>query len=145
MTKKSRQKFKYLENGESFLGEIKNIFGFKRDFKCQKLSQTLVRACKSSDPHRLLLNLTDKINLKRYNKYVALSNLIIYYTRKDIKKLIQNNKFKISVLMWNDKFYFPNGSYSLSDIQGYFACITKKHEAVAYTPPRRINVKKDIK
>ena len=35
---------------------------------------------KTSDPHRLLVNLSDKINLKRKNKYVALSNLRIYYT-----------------------------------------------------------------
>ena len=35
---------------------------------------------KTSDPHRLLLNLTGKINLKKSNKYVALSNLSIYYT-----------------------------------------------------------------
>ena len=35
---------------------------------------------KTSDPHRLLLNLTDKINLKKSDKYVALSNLRIYYT-----------------------------------------------------------------
>ena len=34
---------------------------------------------KTSDPHRLLFNLTDKINLKRSDKYVALSNLSIYY------------------------------------------------------------------
>ena len=37
---------------------------------------------KTSDPHRLLLNLSDKINLKRSDKYVALSYLSIYYTRK---------------------------------------------------------------
>ena len=35
---------------------------------------------KTSDLHRLLLNISDKINLKRSDKYVALSNLIIYYT-----------------------------------------------------------------
>ena len=35
---------------------------------------------KTSDPHRLVLNLTDKIDLKRSDKYVALSNLSIYYT-----------------------------------------------------------------
>ena len=29
---------------------------------------------KRSDPHRLLLNLTDKLNLKSSDKYVALSN-----------------------------------------------------------------------
>ena len=35
---------------------------------------------KTSDPHRLLLNLSDKIKLKRSDEYVALSNLSIYYT-----------------------------------------------------------------
>ena len=34
---------------------------------------------KTSDPHRLLLNLTDKIDLKRKDKYIALSNLSIAY------------------------------------------------------------------
>ena len=38
---------------------------------------------KTSDPHRLLLKLLDKINLKRSDKYIALSNLIIYYTGKN--------------------------------------------------------------
>ena len=36
-------------------------------------------------PHRLLLNLADKINLKRSGKYVSSSNLIIWYTWKNIK------------------------------------------------------------
>ena len=35
---------------------------------------------KTSDPRRLLLNLTDKIDLRRKDKYIALSNLSIYYT-----------------------------------------------------------------
>ena len=46
----------------------------------------------TSNPYRLLLNLLDKINLKRNDKYVALSNLSIYYTWKNIKKVIQKNK-----------------------------------------------------
>ena len=54
------------------------------------------RDSKKSDPQRLLLNLTD-INLKRSDKCVALSNLSIYYTWKDIKKSYKNNKFNISV------------------------------------------------
>ena len=41
---------------------------------------------KTSDPHRLLLNLADKVNLKRSDKYVPLSNLSIYYAWKNIKK-----------------------------------------------------------
>ena len=35
---------------------------------------------KTSDPHRLLLNLSNKINLKRSDKYIPLPNLSIYYT-----------------------------------------------------------------
>ena len=50
---------------------------------------------KTSDPHRLLLNLADKINLKRSDRYVALSNLNIYYIWKNIKKSYKNNKLKI--------------------------------------------------
>ena len=48
------------------------------------------------DHHRLLVNLLDKRNLKRNYKYVALSNLRIYYTWKNIKKSYKKNKFKIS-------------------------------------------------
>ena len=44
---------------------------------------------KTSDPHRPLLNLLDKINLKRKDKYVVLSKLCIYYTWKNIKKVMQ--------------------------------------------------------
>ena len=80
---------------------------------------------KTSDPHRLLLNLTDKINLKRSDKYVALSNLSIYYTWKNIKNSYENNKFKISALTWNEGFELPDGSYSVSDIQDYFEYLLK--------------------
>ena len=41
---------------------------------------------KTSYPRKLLLNLADKINLKRSDKYVSLLNLSIYYTWKNIKK-----------------------------------------------------------
>ena len=51
---------------------------------------------KASDPHRLLFNLTDKIHIRRKDKYIALSNLSIYYTWKNIKKSNKNNTFKIS-------------------------------------------------
>ena len=80
---------------------------------------------KTSDAHRLLLNLTDKIHLKRSDKYVALSNLSIYYTWKNIKNSCENNKFKISALTWNEEFELPDGSYSVSDIQDYCEYIFK--------------------
>ena len=50
---------------------------------------------KTSDPDRVLLNLTDKINLKKSYKYVASSNLSVYYTWRNIKKSHKNNKFRI--------------------------------------------------
>ena len=59
-------------------------------------------------------------------KVIALSNLSIYYTWKNIKSSYNNNKFKISPLTWNDKFALPDGSYSTSDIQDYFQYILKK-------------------
>ena len=56
---------------------------------------------KISDPHRLLLNLIDKIDLRRKDKYIALSNLSIYYTWKNTKKVYKNNEFKLSAPTWN--------------------------------------------
>ena len=52
---------------------------------------------KTSETHRLLLNLADKIDLKRSDKYVALSNLSVYYTWKNVKKSYKNSKFKLQV------------------------------------------------
>ena len=62
---------------------------------------------KTSDPHRLLLNLTDKIDLRRKDKYT------IYHTWKNIKKSYKNNKFNISAPTWNEEFELPDGSYSI--------------------------------
>ena len=82
----------------------------------------------TSDPDRLSLNLMDKLDLRRKDKYIALSNLSISYTWTNIKKLYKNNKFKISAPTWNEEFELPDGLYSITDIQGYFECILKKHE-----------------
>ena len=93
---------------------------------------------KTSDPRSLLLNLTGKIDLRRKGKYVALSNLSIYYTWKNIKTSHKNNKFQISVPKWNEELELPDGSYSVSDIQDYFEYILKKHETVTDRPSIRI-------
>ena len=82
---------------------------------------------KTSKPHVLLLKLTNKLDLRIGKEIIALSNLSIYYTWKDIKNSYNNNKFKISALTWNDKFELPDGSYSVSDMQDYFQYILKKH------------------
>ena len=51
-------------------------------------------------------NLTDKIDLRRGEKSVALSNLSIYYTWKNIKISYNNNKFKISAPTWNNNLNY---------------------------------------
>ena len=80
---------------------------------------------KTSDPHRLILSLINKINLKRSDKYLALSNLSIYNTWKNIAESYKNNKFKISVPTCNEEFELPDGSYSVSDFQDYFEYMLK--------------------
>ena len=81
---------------------------------------------KISDPQRLLLNLSDKVTLKRSDQYVALSNLSIYYTWKKKKNSFKNNTFNISDPTWNEVFELLDGLYSVSDIQEYFERILKK-------------------
>ena len=80
---------------------------------------------KTSTPHVLKLKLTSKLDLRIDEKVIALSNLSIYYTWRNIKSSYNNNKFKISAPTWNDEFELPDESYSVSDIQDYFKCILK--------------------
>ena len=95
---------------------------------------------KTSDLHGVLLNLTDKINLKKSNKYVILSNHSIYYIWKNRKESCKNNIFKISAPVWNEEFELPDGSYYVLDIQDYFEYILKKHGEKTDNPSMRIYV-----
>ena len=69
---------------------------------------------------------------------MALTNLSIYYTWKNIKSEYNNNKFKISVPTWNDTFDLPHSSYTIADIQDYFEFIIKKHATLTKNPPIEI-------
>ena len=84
---------------------------------------------KMAKPHVLVLKFTNILDLRIGEKDIALSNLSIYYTWKNMKSSYNNNKFKISAPTWNDEFELPDGSYSVSDIQDYFEYILKKHGA----------------
>ena len=95
----------------------------------------------TSEYHVLLLNLTNEIDLSS-EKTVALSNLSIYYTWKNIKSSYNNNKFKISAPTWSEGFELPDGSYSIPDIQDYFKYILKKHSESVDNPSIRIYVNK---
>ena len=97
---------------------------------------------KTSKPHRFKLNLADKLNLKNPNKNMALANLSIFYTWKNIKSEYSNNKFKISAATSNDTFDLPDGSYCITDIQDYFEFIIKKHENLTDNSPVQIYLNK---
>ena len=93
---------------------------------------------KTNQSRRFKLDLADKLNLKNPKKNMALVNLSIYYTWKNIKSEYNNNKFKISAPTWNETFDLPDGSYSIADIQDCFEFIIKKHETLTENPSIQI-------
>ena len=97
---------------------------------------------KINESNRFIYQFTDKLNLKNSNNNMALDNLSIYYTWKNIKSVYNNNKFRMSASPCNYEFSLPDGSYSASDIQDYFEYIIKKHETIADNHPVKIYVNK---
>ena len=95
---------------------------------------------RTAEYHVLTLKLTDKLDPGRGQETVALSNLSIYYTWKNIKSSYNNNKFKISAPTWSEEFKLLDGSYSISDIQDYFEYILKKHSESVDNPSIRMYV-----
>ena len=95
---------------------------------------------KTSEYHVLVLKLTDKLDLRKGQKTVALSNLSIYYTWKNAKSSYNNNKFKISAPTRSKEFELPDGSCSVSDIQDYFEYILKKHIESVDNPSIRMYI-----
>ena len=63
---------------------------------------------KTSKLHFLILKRTNKLDLRIGEKIIALSNLSIYYTWKNVKRSYNNNKFKISVPTWHERFKLPD-------------------------------------
>ena len=100
------------------------------------------RNSKTLDPHKMSIDFLDKINIKRNDKFVALLNLSIYYTWKNIKTSYKNNNFKISALTQNKELELPDGSYSVSDIQDYFEYILITLRENTDNPSIRIYVNK---
>ena len=90
----------------------------------------------TSEYHLLVLKLAHKLDLRRGQESVALSNLSIYYTWKKIKSSYKNNKFKISASTWNDEFELPDASYSISNTQDYFEYILKKYSESVHNPSK---------
>ena len=97
---------------------------------------------KNSESHVLILKVINKLDLRIGKKLIALSNLSIYYTWKNIKTSSNNNKFKISAPTWDDEFELPDRSYSVSDIQDYVEYILKKQGEDIDKPSIQVYVNK---
>ena len=95
---------------------------------------------KTSEYNVLALKLTDKLDLRRGQKTIPLSNLSIYYTWENVKSSYNNNKFKISAPTWSEEFELPDGSYSVLDIQDYFEYILKKNGESVDNPSIRMYI-----
>ena len=95
---------------------------------------------KTKHLNKFFYHFTDKLNLKNPNKNIALANLSIYYTWKNVRSDYNNNEFKISAPTWNDTFGVLDGSYSIAAVQNYFEYIIKKHEIIADVSPVLIYV-----
>ena len=80
---------------------------------------------KTNEPHKFVLDLSQKLDLRNSNKQVAHQNLCIYYRWKNITKQYKNNKLIIIAPTLNDEFELPDGSYSVSDIPDYIEYIIK--------------------
>ena len=81
-----------------------------------------------NEPHKLALNLLQRLDFRSSCKHFALQNLPIYYTVKNIKQQYKNNKLKMIALTWNGEFELPDGFYSVarySDIQDNIEYIIK--------------------
>ena len=98
---------------------------------------------KTNESNKFIYQFTSKLILKTSNKKnLRLVNLSMHYTWKNMKSEYNNNKFKISGLLWNDSFDLPDGSWSISDIQDYLKLIIKNHETLTENPLIQISPNK---
>ena len=90
---------------------------------------------KTSQSYKFKYDLIDKLDLRNPNKNMALANLSIYYTWKNVKSTYNNIRFKKSAPTWNGTFDLPDESYNISEIQDYIEYIIKKHETIGENAP----------
>ena len=117
------------DNSEDLLNEIRQIVYYLyqsneitkkvsnntiKSIQIQKMDTIFMKSenSKTLKPQVLILKLTDKLDLRKGEKSIALSNFSIYYTWKNIQGSYNYNKFKLSAPTWNDKLESPDGSYS---------------------------------
>ena len=95
---------------------------------------------KTNAPVKFFLNVTQRLHLRSSNKHVALQNLSIHYTLKNIIQQYKNNKLKIIARVWDHEIELIDRSFSVSDIPDYFEFIIKKYKTFPTNPPFHIYI-----
>ena len=95
---------------------------------------------KTNAPVKFLLKVTQRLHLRSSNKHVALQNLSINYSLKNIRQQYKNNKLKIIAGVWDDEIELPDRSFSVSDVPDYFEFIIKKYKTFPANPPIHIYI-----
>ena len=93
-------------------------------------------------PHVLILKITDKLDLRRGENRISLSNLSIYYTWKNIKISYNKNKFKLSAPTWIDKFNYLMDHILYQIFKIILKYILKKHGQKIDNPSIKIYANK---
>ena len=93
---------------------------------------------KTNEPHKCVLNLSQRLDLTSSNKLVVLQYLSNYYTWNNVRQQYKNGKLKNISLMWDDELELHDCYYSVSDIQNYVEYIIKKHETLLSKAPINI-------
>ena len=95
---------------------------------------------KKNEPHKFVVKLSRKLDLRSTSKHVALQNWFVYYKRKTVTKQYQNKKVEIIAPTWNGDFELLDSSYSVPDIQDYIEYIIKKHKTLTMVPPIHVPI-----
>ena len=95
----------------------------------------------TNEQKKFVLNLLQRLDLKRSNKYIVLQNLLIHYTWKNRRQQYKNNKIKIISPTWmNNESELLDGSYSVPYIHNYIEYIKTKHETSSINLPIHIYI-----
>ena len=101
---------------------------------------------KTNEPHKFVFNVSLSLDLRSSNKHIALQNLSIYYTWKNIGQQYKSNKLKIITPTQNDLFELPDGSYieMVQIYRDYIEYIIKNHETLLSNVPIYIHINRII-
>ena len=128
-----------LNTASKLYDKLLNIHTTQYDKLWKQYSWTQ-KTAKKNESLKFVYNLSQRLHFTSSNIHVVLQNLSISYTWKNTREQYKNNGLKIIASTWSYQFELPDGSYSVSDIQGYIEFLIKKREILTAIPPIHVYV-----